>query len=68
MSQLLSNTTTSRTKRVVYNFTRRIYYFRLTRVNQARVKIRGLDTGNRNPKVDAQNLAQIWGVGINRAN
>ena len=50
---VLSSTTASRKEQVVANFNRRINNLLLARVNQTRVKLKGLETGNKNPKVDA---------------
>ena len=53
MLQQLSSTAASCTKCMVATFTRNINDHCLTRVNQTKVKMKGLDTGNKNPKVDA---------------
>ena len=42
-------------------------YYQLARVNHTRVKMKVLDTGNKNPKVETINLAHMWGFGVERA-
>ena len=42
-------------------------YYQLARVNQTRVKMNVLDTGNKNPKVETINLAHMWGFEVERA-
>ena len=61
-------TSASHTKQMVSNFTRNINDCRLIRVNTTRVKLKGLDLGNRNPKVDTIKLAHMWEIGVGRAN
>ena len=65
--QQSSSTAASRTKLTVDNFTQKINDFRIARVNQTKVKLKGLDTGNQNPKVDARRHAQMWGFGVDWA-
>ena len=54
--QWLISTTDSHTNMMVVNFTQKLNHCRLVRVNQNRVKLKGLDTGIQKPKVDAQKL------------
>ena len=58
---------TSRTEGLVANFSWKMNYYQLARVNQTRVKMNVLDTGNKNPKVETINLAHMWGFEVERA-
>ena len=64
MPQQLRRTTASRTKQMVANFTMKINYWHIAKVNETKVKLKGLDTVNQNPKVDARKFSQMWGIGI----
>ena len=55
MPQLLRSTTASRKKRVADKFTVKIDNFRLSRINQTIIKLKGLDTGNKNPSLGQEN-------------
>ena len=52
---------------MVANFTRKINYLHFTKVNQIRVKLKGLDTVKQNHKVDSRKPAHLWVIGIERA-
>ena len=64
MPQGLSSITASRTKRMVSNLNQKINEHCLTRVNQTWLKLKVIDVYNQNPRVDARNIAHMWGVGI----
>ena len=51
-------------KLVAEKFTNSINKHWLSRVNRLRTTLKGINSGNRTPKVDTWNLAQIWGIGI----
>ena len=49
---------------MVYNSNQNINDHQLYRVNQTRVKLKELNTGNQNPKVDSRKFSQMRGIGI----
>ena len=53
-------------KQMVEKVTKSINKLRLYRVNQFRTTFNGMNSGNRISKADAWNLAQTWGIGIER--
>ena len=59
MPQLLRSTTASRKKRVADKFTVKIDNFRLSRINQTIIELKGLDTGNKKPKFGARKLSHL---------
>ena len=62
--QQLNSTTASRKKRMVANSNQKINDHQFYRLNNTRIKLKGLDTGNQNPNMDSRKLAQMWGIGI----
>ena len=52
---------------MVSQFTQKINYLHLTKVNHTRVKLKGLDTVNQKPKLYARKPAHTWGIVIERA-
>ena len=62
--QQLISIATLHTKSMVSNFTWNINKRRLSRVNQTRVKLKVLDTGNRKPNIDARKLPHMWGIRV----
>ena len=59
MPQQLSSTVASLTNLMFDNFNWEINYRRLVRLNQTRLKLKGLDTVSRNPKVNEIKLEHI---------
>lgn len=52
---------------MVVNFTQKLNHCRLVRVNQNRVKLKGLDTGNQNAKSDSRKLTHMWGIKVDHS-
>ena len=62
LPQQLSSTVASHTKRMAANLTWNINDRRIARVNQTKVKTKGLDAYSQNPKVYTRKLTHIWGI------
>ena len=57
-------TVASRSNRVAVKFTKKINNKFFSRINKTRVDLKGMKSGKRTPKLDAQKIAQIWGIRI----